>query len=215
MLTKKVYIPIGVCLLLLLAIGFLALRSDVPDGPVKIYKATQPAETSETQTETATSDTAQGGHSHADRTFHVEPHRKATPQNKEETPQEKFDREMLEKMAQKDQKIAALKAEIEAIKARDAERTEYLSQITEKGKEFAANFQDVLAMTPDQYLALSETQQEDFLLRCVEYDLFVEDMQGIIHSMPQWVIDELNDLRPGEVDEFLNLPLLHELYGRL
>ena len=214
MLTKKVYIPIGLCLVLF-AIGFLARRSDVPTEPIKIYKATQSTERSETQMETAPRDTAQGGHFHGDGTFHVEPHRKATPENKEETPQEKFDREMLEKMAQKDQKIAALKAEIEAIKARDAERTKYLSQITEKGKEFAANFQDVLAMTPDKYLALSETQQEDFLSRCVEYDLFIKDMQGIIHSMPQWVIDELNDLRPGEVDDFLTLPLLHELYGGL
>lgn len=73
MLTKKVYIPIGVCLFLLLAIGFLSLRSDVVDEPIIIYKATQPAETSETQTETANSDTQQGGHLHADGTLRTEP----------------------------------------------------------------------------------------------------------------------------------------------
>ena len=41
MLTKKVYIPIGICLVLL-AIGFLALRSDVRDEPIVIYKTTTP-----------------------------------------------------------------------------------------------------------------------------------------------------------------------------
>ena len=39
---QKVYLPTGLCLVLLLAIGFLALRSDVPDEPIKIYKATTP-----------------------------------------------------------------------------------------------------------------------------------------------------------------------------
>ena len=223
MLPKKFYIPIGILILVICAIGFLSLRSDVPDEPIKIYKVTQPAEQSDTQTETAKSDTAEGGHSHADGAF------------QEETGQEKKAR-LMQRLAEAEARTKAAEArtkaaeartkaaeartkayrdEIEAIKARNAERTKYLSQITEKGKEFAANFQDMLAMTPDQYLALSETQQEDFLLRCVEYDLFVKDMQGIIRSMPQWVIDELNDRRPGEVDEFLNLPLLHELYGRL
>lgn len=41
MVKKKVYIPIGLCLVLLV-IGFLALRSDVPDEPIVIYKATTP-----------------------------------------------------------------------------------------------------------------------------------------------------------------------------
>ena len=41
MLTKKVYIPI-VLGLGLLAVGFLVLRSDVVDEPIKIYKAVEP-----------------------------------------------------------------------------------------------------------------------------------------------------------------------------
>ena len=223
MLPKKFYIPIGILILVICAIGFLSLRSDVPDEPIKIYKVTQPADQSEIQTETAKSDTAEGGHSHADNAF------------QEETEQEKEAR-LMQRLAKIEAEIKAYraetkaaeartkayraetkaaKAEIEAIKAKNAERTKYLSQITEKGKEFVTDFQDVLAMTPDQYLALSETQQTDFLLRCVDYDLFVKDMQGIIRSIPQWVIDELNDRRPGEIDEFLNLPFLHELYGKL
>lgn len=73
MLLKKLYIPIGLCLVLLLAIGFLALRSDVVDEPVKIYKVVEPAEQSETQTATANSDTLQGERFHADgNPFHTE-----------------------------------------------------------------------------------------------------------------------------------------------
>lgn len=41
MVKKKVYIPIGLCLVLLV-IGFLFLRSDVPDEPIVIYKTTTP-----------------------------------------------------------------------------------------------------------------------------------------------------------------------------
>ena len=218
MLLKKIYIPIGLCLVLLLAIGFLSLRSDVPTEPVKIYKVTTP-DTPTKVTETAEAETT-GGHRHADGTWHNEPHTREP--HTEETAQEKFDREMREKMARKEQEIAKYeaetakyKAELDTLKAKDAERTEYLSRITEKGKEFVAQFSDVLEMTPEKYLALSETEQEEFLLRCVEYDFFVEEVQGIVNSMPQWVRDELDDERPGEIDDFLNLPLLTELYGRL
>ena len=78
MLTKKVYIPIGVSLVLLLAIGFFALRSDVPDEPVKAYKATQSTEKSETPAAKTESigqiETTAGGHKHADGSWHAEPH---------------------------------------------------------------------------------------------------------------------------------------------
>lgn len=76
MRNKKVYMPLGVCLVIL-AIGFLALSPDVVDDPVKRYKATPSADKSETPAstqETATSDTSQGGHFHADGTFHAETH---------------------------------------------------------------------------------------------------------------------------------------------
>lgn len=42
MLRRKFYIPIGLCILAIVAIGFFSLRSDVPDEPIIIYKETTP-----------------------------------------------------------------------------------------------------------------------------------------------------------------------------
>ena len=73
MRTRKVYIPI--VLGLALTIGFLALRSDVVDDPVKIYKAAEVSKsTAQPPTKEPAGDTSQGGHFHADGTFHAEPH---------------------------------------------------------------------------------------------------------------------------------------------
>ena len=51
MRTKKIYVSIGVCLVFL-AIGFIALRSDVPTEPIIIYKETTPIKRSVTPTAT-------------------------------------------------------------------------------------------------------------------------------------------------------------------
>lgn len=67
---RKVYIPIGLCLLVILVIGLLSLRSDVPDEPVRIYKTSTPAE--------AQVQSTPNGHVHADGTFHAEPHIEST-----------------------------------------------------------------------------------------------------------------------------------------
>ena len=73
MRTQKVYISI-VLGLILLATGFLALRSDVPSEPIKIYKAVAPQAKSTAEAPAANS---QGGHVHADGDpFHAEPHTK-------------------------------------------------------------------------------------------------------------------------------------------
>ena len=83
MLSKKFYLPIGILLVVICAVSLLSLRSDVPDEPIVIYKTTTPAETpAETPAkattaevkETSTTDTAAGGHFHADGTFHADPH---------------------------------------------------------------------------------------------------------------------------------------------
>ena len=78
MLSKKFYFPIGILILVICAVGLLSLRSDVPTEPIKIYKATTPAETPAKATtaevkDTSTTDTA-GGHFHADGTFYAQPH---------------------------------------------------------------------------------------------------------------------------------------------
>ena len=42
MLRRKFYIPIGLCILAIVAIGFLSLRTDVPDEPIVIIKTVTP-----------------------------------------------------------------------------------------------------------------------------------------------------------------------------
>ncbi len=42
MLRKKFYIPIGILFVVICAVGFFSLRSDVPDEPIVIYKTTTP-----------------------------------------------------------------------------------------------------------------------------------------------------------------------------
>lgn len=82
MLRKKFYLPIGLCILVVLAVGFLFLRSQTPQEPIKIYKETTPdapAKVSEDQKkETSISEKATGGHFHEDGTFHAEPHEHPT-----------------------------------------------------------------------------------------------------------------------------------------
>ena len=53
MLRKTFYLLIGLCVLFVLAIGFLSLRSDVPDAPIVIYKAVEPLAKSTPTTPTA------------------------------------------------------------------------------------------------------------------------------------------------------------------
>ncbi|MDE0397675.1 MAG: hypothetical protein OXL96_07735 [Candidatus Poribacteria bacterium] len=63
---------------MLLAIGFLSLRSDVPDEPIKVYKAVEPL--AKSTAEAPIGDTSQGGDFHADGDpFHGEPHAPVEP----------------------------------------------------------------------------------------------------------------------------------------
>ena len=62
MLRKKFHIPIGILIVAICAIGFLSLRSDVPEKPIQIYKATlteTPATDETAETETAETETAE------------------------------------------------------------------------------------------------------------------------------------------------------------
>ena len=71
MLSKKFYFPIGVLILVICAVCFLSLRSDVPTEPIKIYKAVESQAKPKAETPVAKS---QDGHFHADGTFHADPH---------------------------------------------------------------------------------------------------------------------------------------------
>lgn len=63
---KKFYIPIGILILAICGVGLFSLRSDTPKEPIMIYKVVEPAKQSETQTATATRDTADENLFHAE-----------------------------------------------------------------------------------------------------------------------------------------------------
>ena len=70
-LLKKFYLPIGILLVVICAVGLLSLRSDVPTETIKIYTMVEPQAKSQAEAPVAKS---QGGHFHADGTFHADPH---------------------------------------------------------------------------------------------------------------------------------------------
>ena len=77
MLRKRFYIPIGFLILAICVVGFLSLRSDVPDEQITIFKVTTPQPETTTRIsdtypkETSTSGKATGGHFHDDGTWHA------------------------------------------------------------------------------------------------------------------------------------------------
>ena len=137
MLRKKIYIPIGLCLVLLLVIGFLSLCSDVPDEPVKIYKAVAVEEpTQPTPAEAPVGDTSQGGHFHADGTWHADPHSQVS----DTIPEADIDDDAAfgAEMAAYDAEAAQLDAEYEARAKRMKEKAAYIKQLEAENAEFEA-----------------------------------------------------------------------------
>lgn len=221
MLRKKLYIPIGFCIVLV-AVGLFFLCSQTPQETVKVYKVTKPAADTETEKN------AQDGHFHEDGTFHAEPHEPkntTTPQQVNSFPQvskqvAELQRQLQE--AKQQQKAAeaitaAAKAELAALKEQDAEFSEILSVITEKARAIAETdfYAAVLGMTPEKFIGLSESDKADFLLHCADYDIAVDEIKQVIVESPQWAIDRMKSRRPETINSFINAPSLILIYGRL
>lgn len=140
MLLKKFYIPIGALIIAICAVGLFSLRSDTPTEPIKIYKATTPAEKAETQTDTTTRDTAQGGHFHADGTFHAEPHSEETAVSTSETAvsTSEFTRaELLERFPQYDFHSPESKENLHSILRGEKEQVRQEARIAELKRQLA------------------------------------------------------------------------------
>ena len=178
-------------------------------------------EETETHTENTTKqpsgETTETGHWHNGE-WHAASHKEmkeTTETPIEETAQEKFDREMQEEAARKDQIIAEyqqrnaeLEAQLEAVKAYQ----EIVYPIVKKSKEIASEFSDISAMNPKKYLGLSETAQKAFLQRCIAYDFAIEEFRELIKSTPQQVQDKI---APEKIHRLNDLPSVAEFYGRL
>ncbi|MDE0016625.1 MAG: hypothetical protein OXU51_10585 [Candidatus Poribacteria bacterium] len=90
MFLRKYWLPISVFIVAIVGIGLYLLATQPPPEPVKIYKAVEPEKpTEQPKAEVVEDDTSQGGHLHADGTWHAEPHAErtvrttTTPQNRQ------------------------------------------------------------------------------------------------------------------------------------
>ena len=82
MFLRKYWLPLSVFLVLIMGIGLYLLATQPPPEPVKIYKAVKPIEkpTQQPKTQVPVGDTSQGGHVHADGTWHQAPQTAPQPQ---------------------------------------------------------------------------------------------------------------------------------------
>ena len=71
MFIRKNWIPLFVLLISIVAVGLYFLRTDVPDEPILIVT---PVDVEKSPAKAPVGDTSQGGHFHADGTWHGEPH---------------------------------------------------------------------------------------------------------------------------------------------
>ena len=77
MFLRKYWLPISVFIVAIVGIGLYLLATQPPKEPIVIYKAVEPIEKPPQQPTTAQApvgDTSQGGHVHADGTWHEGPH---------------------------------------------------------------------------------------------------------------------------------------------
>ena len=72
MFLRKYWIPITVFIVAICAVGLYYLQTQPPKEPIVIYKPVEPLPKSEVKAPVG--DTSQGGHVHADGTFHAGPH---------------------------------------------------------------------------------------------------------------------------------------------
>ena len=71
MFLHKYWIPLSVFLVAIAGIGLYLLATQPPKEPIKIYKAVEPEKpTQQPTTQVPVAETPQGGHSHADGTWH-------------------------------------------------------------------------------------------------------------------------------------------------
>ncbi|MDE0014547.1 MAG: hypothetical protein OXU51_00050 [Candidatus Poribacteria bacterium] len=75
MFLHKYWIPLSVFLVAIAGIGLYLLATQPPKEPIKIYKAVEPEKpTQQPIPQAPVGDTSQGGHFHADGTWHEGPH---------------------------------------------------------------------------------------------------------------------------------------------
>lgn len=208
MLQKKFYIPIGVLLVAVVALGIFALRWDTSKEPIKVYKTVTPAERPATVATLEVTEPATVEHLHADGdTSHTESlapvetsQSSTTRKSLSEEEIAEFHREMTRK--------------VELKRARDAERDRLLLPILEKGGLLNSEYQDVLTITADKYREFSQAEREAFYQRCLEVDAIIANIKEQYVSLPQWIKDKLDERHP-DAKSIIDAPPISPIYGEL
>ncbi|MYB02275.1 hypothetical protein F4X90_21760 [Candidatus Poribacteria bacterium] len=192
MFLRKYWIPLSVFLVLIVGIGLYMLAIQPPKDPIVIYKPVEPLPKSPVA-EAPVGDTSQGGHFHADGTWHAEPHTENPTRGKPMTIEETVAQyEQLKKRhASLTQQKEKLLKELSAGEVRTS-----MDKILTQGNAIIDTFPDVIQMTPEKYLALSTHEKEKFLQRADKYDVEVEALYDIVSESPQELQDELETLKP-------------------
>ena len=82
MFLRKYWIPLSVFIVAIMGVSLYVLQTRPPKEPIKIYKVVEPEKpTEQPTTQAPVGDTSQGGHIHADGTWHEGLHETATEKN--------------------------------------------------------------------------------------------------------------------------------------
>ena len=192
MLTKKVYIPIGLCLLLILAIGFVSLRSNVPDEPVKIYKTATPVE--------AQVQSMPNGHVHADGTFHTEPHTETVETDRDNA---STDDQHEEQLQVEKERLQAQVADLERVIAQNevviAEKRAIIKEV-EEFDEWLSNV-DILNRFSDLFDLLSFSDEEiREAFSAEEFKAFMTEKVSLFNTIREEFLNRIENCSPGAQD---------------
>jgi hypothetical protein len=208
MRTQKVCISVGLGFVLL-AVGFLALRSDTPTEPITIYKAVEPLAKSTVNPPVGET---QGGHFHADGTFHAQPHKKVKSNyaTKPETPSPNSVSEAkaaeINRLKAKLAKLETEKAERLAIEAEVEELITWSEGFQDRFFAYAAEILPLKDLTDEEFLEKFPTTEDRIksaleLLKFEEYrEEVVKRFEGASPQVRQLIHQELENI--GYLDEY-------------
>jgi hypothetical protein len=210
MLSKRLYIPIGILIIAICAVGLLSLRSDVPKEPVVTYKVVTPVKrsvTQVTQMDTTTGNTA-------DET--VESKKKRRPE-KEKRAEAKAERRKAKHLnstfiekndAYKAQEAERLALEAERL-ALEAESEELLTWSKEFQDRFFTDAGEVLFaadLSESEFLEKYPTVEDriNIALELLKFEDYREEVvkrfEGASPKVRQLIYQELENI--GYLDEY-------------
>lgn len=177
----------------------------------------------QTHTQTATkppqSETTESGLWHGDESHTVSHKVTETPDINErtsDTPEthEPHPHDLLSE-AEHQRLHAELRAEVEQKKAERQEMRKAMSDITNQLKAIESEYRNVYTMTPQEFLAMTNTEQKHFLGRAHKFDLAINEVKEQIVATPQWMWEHVGKKHPDLKARLVTIPSIYGLFRRL